>query len=107
MCSPRSADAIGTAAGRIDGTTASFVRELVRRAVLAAALQGAPVTDAHHLIAAVDELMADSASLTRSLLGSSGRAPEDGVPDGQTVRYGPGDTGGSPESPRRRDDVGR
>lgn len=67
---PFSTDAVGAAAGRIEGTTASFTRELVRRAVLAAALQDVPIADAH-LLAAVDELMADSASLTRSLLGSN------------------------------------
>jgi SpoVK/Ycf46/Vps4 family AAA+-type ATPase len=99
---PFSADVLGTAAGRTDGTTASFTRELVRRAVLAAALQGVPVADAH-LLAAVDELMADSASLTRSLLGSNGAASEDGGPDGQpSFQYGPG---GLTEG--TADDVGR
>ncbi len=73
------AEAIGSAAGSIEGTTASFARELVRRAVLAAALQGVPVGDAH-LLSAVEELMADSASLTRSLLGSSGPVSANGAP---------------------------
>ena len=57
------------AAERTEGTTASFARELVRRAVVAAALDDAPVSDAH-LEAAVEDLMADAEALTRSLLGS-------------------------------------
>ena len=64
-----SAGSIEDAAARTEGTTASFTRELVRRAVVAAALDGATVAD-HHLATAVDDLMADSAALTRSLLGS-------------------------------------
>ncbi|MHA7189550.1 AAA family ATPase [Arthrobacter sp. MDT2-16] len=75
---PFSAGTIGAAAGRTEGTTASFARELVRRAVLAAALQGVPVADGH-LLSAVDELMADSASLTRSLLGSNRQGQDDGI----------------------------
>ena len=59
----------GCRRGRTEGTTASFARELVRRAVVAAALDGVPVADGH-LGKAVDGLMADSEALTRSLLGS-------------------------------------
>lgn len=66
---PFSPDAVEAAAARTEGTTASFARELVRRAVVAAALQGDPVAD-KHLGMAVDDLMADGAALTRSLLGS-------------------------------------
>src|SRR6478609_6200881 len=61
--------ALDAAADRTAGTTASFARELVRRAVVAAALDDAPVSDSH-LAAAVGELMADGEALTRSLLGS-------------------------------------
>ncbi|MDN4609985.1 AAA family ATPase [Arthrobacter burdickii] len=87
---PFSPGAIGSAAAHIEGTTASFTRELVRRAVLAAALQGVPVAD-DHLLAAVDELMADAASLTRSLLGSNYPASDDGFSEGQeTLPAGPG-----------------
>lgn len=43
--------------------------ELIRRAVVAAALDDAPVSDSH-LAAAVEDLMADAETLTRSLLGS-------------------------------------
>jgi ATP-dependent 26S proteasome regulatory subunit len=64
-----SAGALEAAAERTAGTTASFARELVRRAVVAAALANTPVGDAH-LAEAVEELMADAESLTRSLLGS-------------------------------------
>ncbi|MET4147433.1 ATP-binding protein [Arthrobacter sp. UYCo732] len=64
-----STEALEAAAQRTEGTTASFARELVRRAVVAAALEDAPVSDAH-LAAAVEDLMADAETLTRSLLGS-------------------------------------
>jgi len=47
-----------------------------------AELQDVPITDAH-LLAVVDELMGDSASLTRSLLGSNGPLPEGRLPNGQ------------------------
>ncbi|MCP9001128.1 ATP-binding protein [Pseudarthrobacter sp. RMG13] len=61
--------ALDAAAERTAGTTASFARELVRRAVVAAALDTTPVSDSH-LAAAVEDLMADAETLTRSLLGS-------------------------------------
>src|SRR6476469_6696736 len=61
--------ALEEAADCAEGTTASFARELIRRAVVAAALAGVPVADTH-LQAAVGELMADGEALTRSLLGS-------------------------------------
>jgi len=69
--------ALNVAAERTEGTTASFARELVRRAVVAAALEDTPVSDSH-LTAAVEDLMADAETLTRSLLGSgtdAGRTP--------------------------------
>jgi hypothetical protein len=71
---PFTPEAVRNAAARTEGTTASFARELVRRAVVAAALEGVPVADGH-LDTAVDGLMADGEALTRSLLGSS---PADG-----------------------------
>jgi hypothetical protein len=71
---PFSPAAVQDAAARTEGTTASFARELVRRAVVAAALEGVPVADGH-LGQAVDGLMADGEALTRSLLGSG---PGDG-----------------------------
>ncbi|MBT2532994.1 ATP-binding protein [Arthrobacter sp. ISL-48] len=66
---PFSAEAVQDAASRTEGTTASFARELIRRAVVAAAQEGASVDDSH-LGLAVDGLMADGEALTRSLLGS-------------------------------------
>lgn len=70
-----SPEALDAAAEQTEGTTASFARELVRRAVVAAALDNQPVSDSH-LSAAVEDLMADAETLTRSLLGSgSGTAP--------------------------------
>ncbi|HET7139845.1 MAG TPA: ATP-binding protein [Arthrobacter sp.] len=68
-----SPEALDAAAERTAGTTASFARELVRRAVVAAALEDVPVSDVH-LDAAVEELMADAEALTRSLLGSGSDA---------------------------------
>ena len=70
---PFSGDAVEDAASRTEGTTASFARELVRRAVVAAALEGVPVDD-RHLSFAVEGLMDDGEALTRSLLGSGAGA---------------------------------
>ncbi|MFQ4148726.1 ATP-binding protein [Arthrobacter sp. LAPM80] len=64
-----SPDALAAAAAQTAGTTASFTKELVRRAVLAASLTGQSPGDGH-LSRAASELMADGAALTRSLLGS-------------------------------------
>ena len=80
-----SAEAIGEAAARTDGTTASFARELVRRAVVAAALAGTEVRD-EHLLNAVAELMADGQTLTRSLLGS-GSGSGTGSGSGSTAGF--------------------
>ena len=66
-----SAVALTTAAARTEGTTASFAKELVRRAVLKAALAGADPDDSH-LAGAVDDLLSDGETLTRSLLGVAG-----------------------------------
>jgi hypothetical protein len=78
---PFSAHAVQDAAARTEGTTASFARELVRRAVVAAALDGVPVADSH-LAKAVGDLMADGEALTRSLLGSGADGEGDGDGDG-------------------------
>jgi hypothetical protein len=74
---PFSPGAVQDAAASTEGTTASFARELVRRAVVAAAIEGVPVADGH-LGAAVDGLMADGEALTRSLLGSGPGGDADG-----------------------------
>lgn len=67
-----SQDAIASAAAGTAGTTASFTRELVRRAVLTAASADVPIGDSQ-LQHAVTELMSESAALTRRLLGSNGQ----------------------------------
>lgn len=59
---------MSAAAARTEGTTASFAKELVRRAVLAAALADEQPAD-DHLGFALDELLSDAQRLTRSLLG--------------------------------------
>ncbi len=70
--------ALVDAAARSDGTTASFAKELVRRAVLRAAVAGENPADSH-LSSALDDLLSDAESLTRSLLGSgSGDSPTHG-----------------------------
>ncbi len=56
--------AVERAATRTDGTTASFARELVRRAVLIATLAGEPPADAH-LAAATDEMLDSALTLSR------------------------------------------
>jgi hypothetical protein len=74
-------DAVGDAAVRSEGTTASFAKELVRRAVLLAAAAGAEPAD-DHLATALDALLSDQETLTRSLMGvrseGPGRLPEFG-----------------------------
>ncbi|MFE7174659.1 AAA family ATPase [Streptomyces sp. NPDC057616] len=54
---------------RTEGTTASFTKELVRRAVLIAAEREAPRTEAADVREALDELLSDRDRLTRRLLG--------------------------------------
>ncbi len=73
---------MSAAASRTEGTTASFAKELVRRAVLAAALADEPPAD-DHLGIALDELLSDAQRLTRSLLGVGSGDPaqdRDGEP---------------------------
>ena len=65
-----SPDAVSRAARDSAGTTASYAKELVRRAVLNAAMDGRECGD-DDLAAATAELQSDSATLTRALLGSA------------------------------------
>ncbi|MGO4602593.1 AAA family ATPase [Terrabacter sp. 2YAF2] len=103
------AEAISAAASRAEGTTASFAKELVRRAVLAAALSDEPPSD-EHLGLALDELLSDAQRLTRSLLGVGSRDEDaldgarPGMPSGRVPRaarsvavLGPSTDGGMPE----------
>ncbi|WP_116948533.1 AAA family ATPase [Jiangella endophytica] len=78
---PFTPPALDAAADRAEGTTASFAKELMRRAVLTAADAGHPPGD-EDLSTALDELLGDTEMLTRSLLGAdsdagSGRHHED------------------------------
>jgi ATP-dependent 26S proteasome regulatory subunit len=65
-----SPSALSDAAVRTDGVTASFVKEVIRRAVLVAIDGGHDVGD-DDLAAAVREMRADAERITRSLLGGS------------------------------------
>ncbi|MGY6025852.1 AAA family ATPase [Streptomyces spinosirectus] len=63
---------------RTEGTTASFTKELVRRAVLIAAERESPRTEAADVREALDELLSDRDRLTRRLLGvRAGEEDED------------------------------
>jgi hypothetical protein len=99
---PLSGEALDTAADRAGGTTGSFAKELIRRAVLTAAEEERAVTD-DDLAAALDGLLAGSAQLTRSLLGGSGQDATDdgaaaGASDVRLVTHTAGWTAYSPRS---------
>jgi DNA polymerase III delta prime subunit len=78
-------DAIEEVVAQTEGTTASFMKELVRRTVLLAA-ESAATPDAGHLRTAVAELLSSRDALTRRLLGAT---------DGAIPDYQPG-TGAAP-----------
>ncbi|WP_411698245.1 hypothetical protein [Conyzicola sp.] len=65
---PLSEVTLDAAADRAGSTTGSFAKELVRRAVLAAAEEGREVTD-DDLERSLDELLQAGAQLARNLLG--------------------------------------
>lgn len=65
-------EVVAQTAGRLDGTTASLAKELVRRAVLLATVEGSKVCD-EHLLRATDQLLDDSEELSRVLLGAQRR----------------------------------
>jgi ATP-dependent 26S proteasome regulatory subunit len=67
---------LDAAVSRTEGATASFFRELLRKAALASLEAGRERVDAEDLDAALDELLHETASLTRVLLGSE--APGEG-----------------------------
>ena len=62
-------EALDDAARRSEGMTASFTKELMRRAVLEAAIEGAEPGD-RYLGAALDGLLAGHEELTRAMLGA-------------------------------------
>lgn len=79
--------ALADVAARSEGTTASFAKELVRRSVLRAAIAGVDPTD-EHLTAALEDLLSDAETLTRSLLGAGGPVdPDEGVGGPIPSRY--------------------
>ncbi|MFE7630034.1 AAA family ATPase [Kocuria sp. NPDC057446] len=87
-----SAAALDAAASRAEGTTGSFPKELVRRAVLAAAVRGEDATDAD-LTAALEELLSGREALTRRLLGHAGAGDDpDEVPAGDPAEDPAGGT---------------
>ncbi|HXC81168.1 MAG TPA: hypothetical protein VNV62_04880, partial [Trebonia sp.] len=86
-------DDVSVAVERTDGTTASFVKELIRRSVLEA-LQEDPaltVVTGAHLTRALDDLLDSAQAVTRTLLGV-GVDPAD-LPAGGALAGGPGMSG--------------
>ncbi|MFB9359532.1 AAA family ATPase [Actinoplanes nipponensis] len=71
---PFSAGILDEVADRTEGTTASFAKELVRRAVLIAAEAGREPGDAD-LRQAVDEMLDEAQNVTRALLGGGDAEP--------------------------------
>lgn len=67
-------EVLADAAKRTEGVTASFAKELMRRAVLEAAVAGEEPGDAH-LTTALQSLMGDREATTRALLGHAGAGP--------------------------------
>lgn len=86
---PLSAEALDATADRAKGVTASFAKELIRRALLRAILDGREATD-DDLDAALHEMLEAGARLTRSLLGSPGDAPspEESGPSSGNATFG-------------------
>ncbi|ALJ22263.1 AAA family ATPase [Microbacterium sp. No. 7] len=80
---PFSPEALRAAAEATEGVTASFAKELIRRAVLRAATDAEPVADAH-LSAALAELADERHQLTRRLLGEGTGSEERSGPDPDT-----------------------
>jgi len=80
---------VATAVERADGTTASFLKELIRRAVLEALHEDPSLTvvTGAHLSRALDDLLDDAQAVTRTLLGV-GVNPED-LPAGGMTGPGP------------------
>ncbi len=81
------ADDIATAVERTDGTTASFLKELIRRAVLEALHDdpALPAVTGAHLSRALDDLLDSAQGVTRTLLGvgvDPTTLPVGGLPDG-------------------------
>ncbi|MCI0634676.1 MAG: AAA family ATPase [Actinobacteria bacterium] len=88
----------GAIVTRTAGVTASFIKELMRKAALLSALEGdgsgAPVVEDRHVGAALDELLAEEGAMTRALLGgerrSAGPATDWLLPGDQGGAWGAG-----------------
>jgi hypothetical protein len=80
---------IDLAVERTDGTTASFVKELIRRSVLEALHEDPALTTVTgaHLTRALDDLLDAAQAVTRTLLGV-GVDPAD-LPAGGLLQQGP------------------
>ena len=63
--------------GRTKGVSAAFIRELLRRAALFAADEGAKAVTDMHVHGALQELVVDGGALTQSLLGASSLEDDD------------------------------
>jgi hypothetical protein len=99
-----SKDQIDTVVQRTDGVTASFLKELLRRAVLEALIEHSPLraVTAEHTTQALDDLLDSTQQVTRSLLGVGndpdqlppggglGSLPSPGQATAGWVSYGPG-----------------
>ena len=81
---------VGLAVERTDGTTASFLKELIRRSVLESLHDDPALTTVTgaHLACALDDLLDTAQAVTRTLLGV-GVDPKD-LPVGGALRPGPG-----------------
>ncbi len=78
-----SEDDVTAAVDRTEGVTASFLKELLRRAVLEALHEQDPLDEVRgeHLARALDDLLDSTQQVTRTLLGVGGAAaPDDGTP---------------------------
>ena len=85
------ADALDSIADRTDGVSASFLKELLRRAALNAG-DRLPDVSAADLSAALDELMDTRSAMTRTLLGGG----RDGSEPGAGPSFGPPEPGLAP-----------
>ncbi|GAA4201628.1 AAA family ATPase [Microbispora amethystogenes] len=79
---------------RTEDATASFFKELLRRAVLSALRggDGTPVLTDEHVGRALEEMLGEREALTRSLIGAGKRSPDE---DEEAVEF-PSITGGGP-----------
>lgn len=76
---PLSVEALDAAADRAEGVTASFAKELIRRAVLRATLRGNDVVDGD-LTEALDAMLAAQVGISRVLFGGEGSESEPEAP---------------------------